>query len=168
MKLCAAMACAAVAFAAGARAETVNSSHWGFSATFPCQSEISTQPVTTAQGNVTMTSYACHEGGRRYLIAFADFPAGSITKETAESGYDAAVNSVASAAGGTIRAAVVYPLGDISGRDVVVDMASKKKAIHARIFYLGDRQFQVMFLGPAGEENGKVCLDFLNSFAAVK
>ena len=155
-------------FACGAWAETVNSSQWGFSATFPCQSEVTTKPVATAHGNLTLTSYACHEGERKYAIAFADLPAGSITKETADVGYDAAVRSIASAAGGNIRSVIVYPLGDVSGRDVLVDIPSNKKTIHSRLYYLGDRQFHVEFYGPTGEENRKDCLDFLNSFAAVK
>jgi len=36
--------------------------------------------------------------------------------------------------------------------------------VHLRIFFVGDRQFQVLVAGPAGQENGKATMAFLNSF----
>jgi hypothetical protein len=161
---------AAAAFVAAfltgsARAETVNSSQWGFSATFPCQSKFSTQALSA---NLTLTSYDCRKDGRSYAIVFADLPAGVVTPESRESGYTSAVNSVARASRGMIRSAVPYPLGVVIGRDIVVDVQSKKKTIHARIFYIGDQQFHVEYYGPTGEETGTDCMDLLNSFAPLK
>jgi len=148
----------------GVRAETLNSTQWGFSIAFPCQTELGSQPVPTKVGKITMISYSCAVGQTGYFVAIADFPAGSITQQNPDAVYNGTMQGAASNAKGTVRSAVPYTLGNVTGRDVLIDVPSDNMAIHARYFLVGDRQFQVMYLGATGDENSKDALDFLNSF----
>ena len=155
---------AALVLAAGAKAETINSVEWGFSAAFPCQTQLASQPVPTKVGNVTMISYTCGTDVAAYFVAIADFPKGAITQQPSGAPYDGTISGMATNANGTIRSVTPFLLGSVTGRDAFIDIPSDHRTSHVRVFFVDDRQYQVMFLGPAGDENSKAALDFLNGF----
>jgi hypothetical protein len=164
-RLAAVAACALALFAMGAHAETMDNTQWGFSAVFPCQSQLSSQPVATNAGNVTLTMYMCSEGETAYFVGVTDYPAGAIAQRNLDDVYNGVANGAATNSNGTIRSLDPYTLGNVAGRDAVIDVASSKQTMHARFFIVGDRLYQELFLGPSGEENSKASLDFLNAFA---
>jgi len=155
---------ASAVLSAGVRAETVNAGKWGFSAVFGCQSQSASQPVATAVGKITMTAYSCGIGDAEYFVAVADYPARPITQKSVDAAYTGAINGAASSVKGKIRSIAPHVLGNITGRDVLIDVKANNKTAHLRIYYVGHRQFQAMFVSPTGQENGKDALAFLNSF----
>jgi len=164
IRLVATVAFASALLTGGARAEPVNAGKWGFSVVFGCQSQPASQSVATKAGNITMTGYSCTTNDGAYLVAVADYPAKSITQKSIDAAYTGAINGAASNVKGKIRHVAPYVLGNITGRDAVIDMKADNQTAHLRVFYVGSRQFQVTFIGPAGQENSKACLGFLNSF----
>jgi len=164
IRLVATVVFASALLAAGARAETVNAGKWGFSVVFGCQSQLASQVVPTAAGKITMTAYSCGSRTAEYFVAVADYPVRSITKKTLDAAYNGAIYGAAGNVKGKIRSVAPYALGNVTGRDAVIDMKANKQTAHLRVFYVRNRQFQAMFVGPTGQENSKACLGFLNSF----
>jgi hypothetical protein len=149
-----------------AYADTFTSKEWGFSATFPGPANQTAQPVKTAVGDVTMvTVYYVNEGdGVSYGVITSDYPKGTITRQPLEQVYKKNAVSAAESVKGTVRSITNFTVDGVVGRDVLIDSAPNGKAAHNRYFTVGDRLFQVIFIGPPGNENAKATLDFLNSF----
>jgi len=165
IRFVAAMAFASALLAAGAHAEALNAVPWGFSVTFGCQSQLGSQTIKTDAGSVVMTSYSCDTGDMSYFVAIIDYPTGTFTPEKVDNAYAGAVNGEATSAKGTIRSVEPFTLGAVTGRDALIDVAESHQTFHSRLFLVGDRLYQVLFVAPTGQENGKDSLDFLNSFA---
>lgn len=158
-------ACAVTLVAMGARAETMDNAQWGFTATFPCQSQLNSQPVSSSVGNVTVVLYMCTEGEGAYFVGITDFPQGAVSQQKPDDVYNGVANGAAENSNGTLRSLDPYALGNVAGREAVIDVASSKLSMHARYFIVGDRLYQAFFLGPTGQENSKAALDFLNAFS---
>jgi hypothetical protein len=157
---------AAVILAAGANAEPVKDRSLGFSAAFPCRSQQTTQTVIASFGKVPVTSLSCANDKDIYVISVSRYPKGFIAKR--KHVYRDAVEGAANNVKGKVRSNKAYTLGAVIGRDVLVDVPSQRAAAHMRVFFAGDRQYQVMFLGPKGHESGKAAMGFLNSFRLRK
>jgi len=168
IRLVAAVAFASALLAGSVHAETVNVGKWGFSVVFGCHSQTASQSVATAAGNVTMKTYSCGTHDAGYFLAIADYPPGTINQKSIDVAYTDAINGAAGTVKGKIRSVAPYRLGKITGRDALIDLKASHRTAHLRIFYIRDRQFQLTFVGPTGQENSKACLDFLNSFVLTK
>jgi hypothetical protein len=159
---------AAALLSGGGRAETLNAGRWGFSVVFGCRSQLASRNIVTAAGNVKMTAYSCATRDGEFFVAVADYPARSITRKSVAAAYAGAIDGAANSVNGKIRRVAPYTLGNITGRDFLIDMKAKKQTAHFRVFYVRNRQFQLAFIGPTGRENGKNGLNFLNSFRLKK
>jgi len=168
IRLVATAAFASALLVGSVHAETINVGKWGFSVVFGCQSQPASQSVATAAGNVTMTSYSCGTHDAGYFLAIADYPPGTINQKSIDVAYTGAINGAAGTVKGKIRNVAPYVLGKITGRDALIDLKRSHRTVHLRVFYVRDRQFQLTYIGPTGQENSKACLDFLNSFALKK
>ena len=153
--------------ASAAVAETVNSSEWGFSAVFPGQMTVSAQPVQTDAGKVTIVTYTSENEQQAFMIAVNDYPKGTVV--SLERSYNGAIEGFANGVKGKIRIREPYKLGNVNGFDFFVDgpaseTTAKPMVFHVRTFIIGDRMFQVAYVGPAGTEQNIEVLKFLNSF----
>jgi hypothetical protein len=151
----------------GASAETLDAPQWHFRVSFPCQSQIGGQTVDTKAGRVAITTYACGDDQTAYFVAINDYPPGIVKPEIVDSMYAGGINQAAKSANGSIRGITPYTLGGINGREALIDQLDVKRAIRQRVFIVGDRLYQIMYLGPAGTEQGKTCTDFLDSFILI-
>ena len=148
----------------GAHAETLRSSAQNFSAAFPCKTREAGQQVRTPLGNIPTITYSCESGDGVYYVAVSNFPKGFIAKRTVAAASMDAIAGAAENVKGTVRHNTSAKLGNLSGRDATIDIAAQKTVIHLRVFFAGDRQYQVMYLGPAGTETSKPAMQFLGSF----
>jgi len=158
---------ALVLMASVAAAENLNSSEWGFSASFPGQSKMSAEPIQTRAGNVTLVNFTYENETQAFMIALSDYPKGSIA--SAEQSYNGAIDGFVNGVKGKFRTRTPYKLGNINGFDFQVDgpsTANTKKTLvfHERIFLVGDRLYQILYVGPTGTEKSLAALRFLNSF----
>ncbi|HEV8073606.1 MAG TPA: hypothetical protein VGP21_05680 [Opitutaceae bacterium] len=143
-----------------------------FVATFEGAVQRGSQPVDTAVGKITM-NMAYYDGGAvAHMIIYCDYPAGSVAQsggpeKVCANASDGAVKNV----NGTIRTSSSYQLGDVKGLEVVADIPSKDPKVPAdasvarlRFFVVGDRLYQVMYIGPTGQETSPEAVAFLDSF----
>ncbi|MDE2181458.1 MAG: hypothetical protein KGJ78_00400 [Alphaproteobacteria bacterium] len=156
----------AASIAVGAHAEALNAPQWKFSATFPCQSELSGDSTDTDIGKIAITTYGCatKDVDNYFAVAISDYPLGSIKPDNIDSVYAGGVSGGATAMGGTIRNVMPITLGKITGREAIIDIPDKKLVARTRLFIIGDRMYQVIVVGAPGIETSKDCLDFLDSF----
>jgi len=148
-----------------ANAEPLNATQWGFSATFGCQSQLSSQITPSPIGNLVITSYSCDSGDNSFVVAIVDYPVGTMAPDKIDNAYAGAIDGAAKSAQGTIRSVAPYSLGTLAGRDALMDIADSKQTLHMRLFIKGDRLYQTLCVVSTGDEQAKACLDFLNSFA---
>jgi hypothetical protein len=159
--------CAAMFFAAGANAEHLDAKQWRFSLTFPCQSAPGSQMVDTELGKILMTMYSCGGDNDAYMIAINDYPKGTVTPDNIDAVYTGVIDGASSNTNGKIRNIAPFTLGNVTGREALIDVSEQGGAVRTRVFLVGDRLYQVMFIGPNGQENSKGALDFLNSFTLL-
>jgi hypothetical protein len=154
----------AVLAMAGAQAESFFSRAQNFGAAFPCKTRVAGQQVRTALGDIPTITYSCETGSNVFYVAVSTYPKGFIAKRTVAAASQDAIAGAAENVKGHVRNNIAAKLGKQAGRDALIDVASQKTVVHLRVFFAGDRQYQVMYLGPAGTETGKPAMAFLGSF----
>jgi len=153
-----------VLFPQSLRAETVTSKDGHFAATFPAQSRASSAPVQMGNATIAMNVIAVEQAAFNYYVSYSDYPPGTLAQTAPDQAYANIVSSTVAGGQGKLRSSVPYKLGNITGREVVIDVPSQQQVARERLFLVGNRLFQVVYGGPPGSENTKGALDFLNSF----
>jgi len=143
-----------------------------FVATFEGAIQHGATPVDTAVGKITMNMVYYDGGAIAHMVIYCDYPAGSVASsggpdKVCANASGGAVKSV----NGTVRTSSPYQLGDTSGLEVVADIPPKdpKDSANAsvarlRFFVVGDRLYQVMYIGPTGTDTSPKAVAFLDSF----
>jgi hypothetical protein len=159
--------CATLAVAT--RADTTVDDAGRFAANFPGPIKRSSQPVDTTAGKIDMNMVYTDAGAVDYMVIYCDYPAGSVARS---GGRSAVLNNAAKGAvenvKGTIRTKNDFRLGDVLGLEIIADMPDSKLVARARFFVVGDRLFQVLYVGLPDTEIGKDCLDFIDSFRLLR
>jgi hypothetical protein len=159
-----------------ARPDTVIDDAGRFVATFPGSVQRDSRQVDSAVGKIAM-NMVYHDGGEvAYMVIYSDYPAGSVANSGgAEKVCANASDGAVKAVNGTIRTSSSFQLGDVRGLQVLADIPPKDPSLPAgasfarlRFFVVGDRLFQVMYLGPASRETNPEGLAFLNSFRLTR
>ena len=155
-----------------AKPETLVDDAGRFVVSLPNPVQRGSQQVDTKVGKIAMNMVYYDGGAIAYMIIYCDYPAGSV----ASSGGPDKVCANASAGAvqnvnGTIRTSSSYQLGDVKGLEIVADIPSKDPKVPAnasvarvRFFVVGDRLYQVMYIGPTGTETASKAVAFLDSF----
>jgi hypothetical protein len=156
-----------ILFAGATTAEPLNAPQWHFSATFPCQSQISGQSTDTAVGRIVLTMYACGDDSEGYMVGINDYPAGMVKPENVDGIYAGVINGAATSVKGSIRGVTVYTLANLNGREVVIDIPNTKGVLKSHVFLVGDRLYQVTCFGNAETTTGQTCKSFLDSFTLI-
>lgn len=147
--------------------ETVVDDAGRFVATFPGAVQRSSQLVDTSFGKLTQ-SLVYYDGGTiAFMIGFNDYPANSVSQsggpeKVCENASDGVVKSLK----GTLRTASSCKTGDVTGREIVFD-APTNDVDRARFFVVGDRLYQILYIGPSGETDPAVTA-FLDSFRLTR
>ena len=142
----------------------MDNTQWGFSAVFPCQSQLNTQPVSTKAGNVTLVMYMCTDGETAFFVGVTDYPAGAITQQQLDDVYNGVANGAATNSNGTLRSL------DPSRWEVsraAKPLSTLRPAIRPcmRVSLLSETAVSGVVLGADGPGNSQTALDFLNAFA---
>lgn len=156
---------AAALLVAAASANTVQDS--GYSAAFPCQAKVLKQTVAAGTMKIPLVSNSCEAGGAIYSVVMSTFPNGFIAKRTLKKALGDAVIGAAINVKGTVRTETLIVLDGVNGRDALIDVANPQAVAHLRVFYVGDKQFQVMVITPKGQEHAKPAEAFVKSFKLV-
>jgi hypothetical protein len=155
-----------------AKPETLVDDAGRFVVSLPKPVQRGSQAVDTAVGKIAMNMVYYDGGAIAYMIIYCDYPAGSVARsggpdKVCANASDGAVKNV----GAKMRTSVSYQLGDVKGLEVVADIPSKdpKDSTNAsvarlRFFVVGDRLYQVMYIGPTGTDTSPPAVAFLDSF----
>ena len=162
--------------AAEAKPATLVDDAGRFVATFQGPVQHGSQQVPTAVGTIAMNMVYYDGGPVADMVIYCDYPAGSVAKSggpdaVCKNASDGAVKNV----GGTVRTSFPYHLGDVQGLEIVADIPSKDPNTPAnasvariRFFVVGDRLYQLMYIGPVGSETNPKAVAFLDSFRLTR
>jgi hypothetical protein len=135
-----------------------------FSATFPAAVRRANRIVDKDIGQIVTFQVYTHQGAVAYMVTYNDYPEGYVAGAGAAAVYKNAAKEAAENANGTIRGQDNCKLGDVAGLEVVIDGPDRGFVERMRLFVVGNRLFQVTYLGPPDSEASKPALDFLDSF----
>ncbi len=117
----------------------------------------------------TVLHLLTHDGENTgFLVGYNDYPAGSVAKLDVAATYKTVMQGVLDSMNATANFTNDHQLGDIKGIEYGFTDKEGKLAGRVRTYFVGDRLYQVMYLGAPGTENGKESLHFLDSFRLVR
>jgi hypothetical protein len=135
-----------------------------FAANFPAAVKRANRIVDKDIGQIATFQVYVSQGGVAFIVTYSDYPEGYVAKTGAATVYKDAAKEAAGNAKGTIRGEDNCKLGDVGGLEAVIDGPDRGYVERVRIYVVGDRLFQVTYVGPPDSEAGKPALDFLDSF----
>ncbi len=140
-----------------------------FAVDIPQPVERTTQEVNSGFGKGTM-HLVSHDGANStaYILGYNDYPAGSIAKVDREKTYDDIIKGVVDTLKSVARSNVGHKLGDVAGREYIAVNEADKFVARVRCYLVGDRLYQIMYLGPLDSENNKEALKFLDSLRLLR
>lgn len=157
---------AVLALVAPALAETVKAP--GIEAVFPCQTKQEIQSVKTPIGAVPVTTRTCTKAEFVYSLVVSEYPKGFIAKRTAAAALQDAIQGAAENVQGTVRTNTSVYLGEVAGREARIEVTPDNAVVHVRVFFVGDRQYQVMAMSTIKSADAKPVTDFLGSIRVTQ
>ena len=151
------------------RAEPMVDDPGRFAVDMPQPVKRDTSEINSGLGKGTMHLFS-NDGPNStgFVLGYLDYPAGSVAKIDQTKPYDDIIKGVVDSLKGVIRSNVAHKLGDANGREYIVDNEKDKFVARTRCYFVGDRLYQIMYLGPIGSENSKEALQFLDSFRLLR
>lgn len=148
----------------GLRAELVLDDAGRFAVEVDTPYARSQQDTDSGLGKTTMHLLS-HDGGKTaQIIGYNDYPPGSVAKLDLAVTYTNVMNGVLNSMKCTVKTSGAHKLGDITGWEYTLVANDGSLAGHVRSYFVGDRLYQVMYLGPVDSENSETALHYLNSF----
>jgi len=135
-----------------------------FAASFPSAVRRGNRIVDKEIGQIATFQVYASQGAVAFMVTYSDYPDGYVAKTGAATVYRDAAKGAAEDAKGTVRGEENCKLGDVAGLEVVIDGPDRGYVERMRLYVVGDRLFQVTYVGPPDSEAGKAALDFLDSF----
>lgn len=155
---------AAVFLGEPSHAEAVTSKDGHFAATFPGAARMSSAPVQSGDVTVRMTMYAFENGVFSYYVTYSDYPPQVFARTSQGQALTNVIHSTVANVKGKVTHEETITIGNVSGREVVIDVPAQNALMRERLLLVGNRLYQIVYGGPQGSENSKAALDFLNSF----
>ncbi|MEO6874700.1 MAG: hypothetical protein ABI222_07750 [Opitutaceae bacterium] len=121
----------------------------------------------TDDGTVVICDLFHRDSDTLQWITYSDYPAGTMAERNPVKIYDRWAKGEAAANDGKVRTNVIQQLGEIAGREFVIDLTKENKVIRARVYIVGDRTYRIWYSGLAGTENSPAVRHFLDSFRLV-
>jgi len=135
---------------------------------FPVEAMQESDSTQTAIGPVVVHRVSAELADSVFMVGYNDYPAGTVTRDNVEGFYsnviDGVVESIRSKNRGTVR----YGAGSVDSREAIIDVPGKSLVARERCFILGNRPYQVLYLGSTGSEGSAEALSFLDSFRLLR
>jgi len=135
-----------------------------FAATFPAAVTRSNRILDLDAGQVIQCQVSVTQGAMSFVVIYCDYPEGYVAGTGAPAVRRNAAKEAADSVKGTIRKEEDCKLGGTAGLEVLIDAPGRGLVQRTRLFIVGDRLFQVTYVGRPDSEGGKPALDFLDSF----
>jgi hypothetical protein len=156
-----------VLFANIAFAYTLKSDEGRFTAELPAEPTFSKLNETASSGPYVRYQWLADQGAIAWIITYNDYPAGTIAKTGLEEAYKNAVKGSIRGTKGELRSDKTITQASISGREILISVAGPL-IMRQRIFIIGDRLYQNIYVGTPGTEDDAEVDAFFASFRVEK
>ena len=126
---------------------------------------------TAAAGKSTYYVFQGKQGDKEYAVSYGDIPEGIVQKSDLQTLLDGARNGMVSNINGKLIFETKIALEGNPGRQLVIDVMGKngqEMTVKARIFLVGNRLYQIMWVAPKGKASILDLDAFLQSFRLLK
>jgi hypothetical protein len=145
-----------------AHAYILNSDEGRFSIELPAQADFKTFNEQSELGPHTRYQWLVDQGEKAWLVTYNDYPQPRAGGDT-EKAYDIGMNGSIQATKGTLKSQRSVENSGVRGREFYIELPGGQ-IIRQRLFIVGKRLYQNIYVGPAGTENGLEVENFLPSF----
>ncbi len=142
---------------------TLKSDEGKFTAEMPAEPAFEKLNEKTSSGPYVRYQWLTDQGSKAWIVTYNDYTAGTITKTGLEQAYKNAVQGGVQGVNGELRSENVVTQSGISGREALISMVGPL-VMRQRIFIIGDRLYQNIYVGPPGSENDTEVNVFFASF----
>jgi hypothetical protein len=119
---------------------------------------------------IAMTTFMIEDRNGGYMIAFADMPiSGNEPEQQLQMRLDGSRDgALGNVKGSLTKESRITLAGTFPGRDIEGTVPQMKGALHARIFIVGRRLYQLLVIGTPSWVNSSDATKFLDSFALTQ
>lgn len=148
----------------GAQWQQFGASEGGFTVSMPGQPVKRQETLSTAVGPLHSSSYTVAPAqGVAYGVDYADYPVAVVQRYAPEAILDSARDALVAKVNGRVRSEQRISLSNSPGRELQLDVATGG-FVRARIYLVGQRQYQVVAVTPDNKTASQDATTFLNSF----
>jgi hypothetical protein len=148
-----------------ANAYTLTSTEGHFTAVFPGEPKLTESTAKTTSGlpySLSTWIFSSSDGSEGWFITMAIYKSTSVIKD-----YNANVSGAVAAVKGKLVSQKTIRQSGVEGREILIDIPGSQEA-RERLLWIGNRLYQIMYLGKAGTASTPDVDAFFNSFKATK
>jgi hypothetical protein len=149
-------------------AYTLKSDEGKFTAEMPAEPGFEKLNEKASSGPYVRYQWLTDQGAKAWIVTYNDYQSGTIQKTGLEQAYKNAVQGGVQGVKGELRNEKSITQSGISGKESMVFMPSGPLIMRQRIFIIGDRLYQNIYVGPPGTENDTEVDAFFASFRVGK
>jgi hypothetical protein len=143
-----------------------------FTVVSPVHLQESIQPVESqATGKIDLHIFLGNQGDLAYAVAYADYPPDIVRKGNPEKILDGASLGMVSHINGKLVRETKIEIEGYPGRELLIEVtiqAGVPGTVKGRVFLVGNRIYQMMWIAPKGQASLKALDDFLQSFRLLQ
>jgi hypothetical protein len=149
----------------GASAFTLNSDEGQFKVELPDRPSFEKLNEKTASGQPYVRyQWLVDQGEKAWIVTYNDYQRGTVDRVGREKMYDNGVDGSVKAVKGTLRSNRPIDHDGVHAREIIVRVPEGPMVMRQRLFIVGDRLYQNIYVGPPGTEDSGEVQDFLASF----
>ena len=135
-----------------------------FSVLVPDTPSEQTQNLNTGVGAIDLHFFIVEQDGFQYLVSYNDYPAAMAREADADKVLDGARDGVVANVQGRLLNEVKVWLADYPGRELRIRIPEGRQAMRTRLYFVGNRLYQVGVLSAEDSAAADEVSKFLNSF----
>ena len=148
----------------GANAYTLTSTEEHFTAVFPGEPNLDKSNGKTNSGDqysLSTWTFSSSDGTTAWGVLMATYT------NAVQKVYDPSISAVAASFKGKLVSQKTIRQSGVEGREILIDIPGSQEA-RERLLWIGNRLYQIMYLGKAGTASTPDVDAFFNSFKATK
>ena len=149
-------------------AYTLKSDEGRFTAEMPAEPGFEKLNEQASSGPYVRYQWLTDQGSKAWIVTYNDYQAGTIAKTGLAQAYTNAVQGGVKGVKGELRNEKSITQAGVSGKESLVFMPNGPLIMRQRIFIIGDRLYQNIYVGPPGSENDAEVDAFFGSFRVGK
>ena len=147
-----------------AAAYTLKSDEGRFTAEMPAEPGFEKLNEKASSGPYVRYQWLTDQGSKAWIVTYNDYQTGTIAKTGLAQAYKNAVEGGVKGVKGELRDEKSINQSGITGKESLVFMSNGPLIMRQRIFIVGDRLYQNIYVEPPGSENDAEVNAFFASF----